>query len=308
MGVRKANLFLIGAAKSGTTALQKMLSEHPDISPLAIKEPGHFCTDLRTTNFSPAYNRLTQWDEAKYFAESPLKEAHLAFVEDPEHYQMLVDHAPATTYVLDASTAYLYSEVAAAELAQYHPEAKLIAILRNPIERAYSHYTMALKYGMEREQPYAAFDREAQLDRAQWGVDECYLELGNYAEQLERYKSHFAENQLLVLFHEDLQKNPQKVLKQVAEFLDLPTFAPVEPVRSNEGSVPKYPAINRMGMRLIAPIRQALPKESVKALKSLMQKAPEALPADARQLLQDYYQPKNEALEQLLHIELQHWK
>ena len=60
----KANLFLIGAAKSGTTALAATLGQHPAIAPLPIKEPGHFSTDLRTPVFSSRYNRLLQWDEA----------------------------------------------------------------------------------------------------------------------------------------------------------------------------------------------------------------------------------------------------
>jgi len=69
----KANLFLIGAAKSGTTALASSLGQHPAIASLPIKEPGHFSTDLRIPVFSSRYNRLLQWDEAAYFKKHALK-------------------------------------------------------------------------------------------------------------------------------------------------------------------------------------------------------------------------------------------
>ena len=109
----KANLFLIGAAKSGTTSLAATLAKHPAIAPLPIKEPGHFSTDLRTPVFSSRYNRLLQWDEAAYFKKAPLEERHIGFVESELNYQKLVNQAltsnPDSKYVLDASTAYLYS-------------------------------------------------------------------------------------------------------------------------------------------------------------------------------------------------------
>ena len=102
----KVNLFLIGAAKSGTTALAASLAKHPAIAPLPIKEPGHFSTDLRTPVFSSRYNRLLQWDEASYFKRVPLEERHIGFVESESNYQKLVDQTSTKQsdhkYVLDA--------------------------------------------------------------------------------------------------------------------------------------------------------------------------------------------------------------
>ena len=139
----KANLFLIGAAKSGTTALAATLGQHPAIAPLPIKEPGHFSTDLRTPVFSSRYNRLLQWDEAAYFKKAPFEERHIGFVESELNYQKLVNQAltsnPDSKYVLDASTAYLYSANAPAQLRHYAADAQIVLLLRNPIERAYSH-------------------------------------------------------------------------------------------------------------------------------------------------------------------------
>ena len=210
----KANLFLIGAAKSGTTALSSTLGQHPAIAPLPIKEPGHFSTDLRTPAFSSQYNRLVQWDEAAYFKKAHLEDRHIGFVDSELNYQKLVDHAiaknPDVNYVLDASTSYLYSAKAPAELRHYAPEGKIVLILRNPIERAYSHYTMALKYGMEQEGPLQAFKREAALHPAHWGQDECYLELGHYAKQLQRWLECFPLDQLHIIWYDDFTARSAK--------------------------------------------------------------------------------------------------
>ena len=145
----KANLFLIGAAKSGTTALAATLAKHPAIAPLAIKEPCHFSTDLRTPVFSTQYNRLVQWDEAAYFKKAHLDDRHIGFIESELNYQKLVDQAisknPDANYVLDASTSYLYSAKAPVELRHYAPEAKIVLILRNPVAVSYTHLTLPTK-------------------------------------------------------------------------------------------------------------------------------------------------------------------
>lgn len=307
-----ANVFLIGAAKAGTTALAEMLAQHPQIAGMPIKEPGHFCTDLRPEAFSKAYNRLIQWNEADYFGEAELKERHIGFVEERSHYHRLCQQAqakkPEATHILDASTAYLYSAQAVKELAHYNNKAKIIVLLRNPIDRAWSHYTMALKYGMESEAPLAAFKREAALEQAQWGRDECYLELGNYAQQLKRWKEKFGEKHLLVVFHEDLKNTPQKVLNRITEFLDLPTFVATKAKATNEGSVPKYPKMNALGMRVVAPIREKLPKEMISAMKKVLQaKAPD-LDDDVARWLKQHYNEEMAELATLLNLNLTHWK
>ena len=307
-----ANVFIIGAAKAGTTALANMLSQHPQIAGMPIKEPGHFCTDLRPEVFSKSYRRLIQWDEREYFSQHTLTHRHIGFVEERSHYHRLCQQAqaqkPGATHILDASTAYLYSKLAPKELVHYNSKAKIIVLLRNPVDRAWSHYTMALKYGMESEAPLKAFMREAALSPAQWGRDECYLELGNYAQQLRRWKEKFGDKHLLIIFHEDLKNKPQKVLDLITVFLDLPTFVPTKVDALNVGSVPKYPKLNSFGMRLVAPIREKLPKELVRGMKKMMQtKAPD-LDDDVAFWLEQYYNEELAQLAALINLNLTHWK
>jgi hypothetical protein len=308
----KANLFLIGAAKSGTTALSSTLGQHPAIAPLPIKEPGHFSTDLRTPAFSSQYNRLVQWDEAAYFKKAHLEDRHIGFVDSELNYQKLVDHAiaknPDVNYVLDASTSYLYSAKAPAELRHYAPEGKIVLILRNPIERAYSHYTMALKYGMEQESPLQAFKREAALHPAHWGQDECYLELGQYAKQLQRWLECFPLDQLHIIWYEDFTADPQKAMDALMKYLDLPTFVLQNTDQLNVGAVPKYATLNKWAMRTLGPLREKLPKSLVHWLKRKTQVAAQELDSETRSFLVEALTEQIEQLEALTGKDLNHWK
>ena len=308
----KANLFLIGAAKSGTTALSSTLGQHPAIAPLPIKEPGHFSTDLRTPAFSSQYNRLVQWDEAAYFKKAHLEDRHIGFVDSELNYQKLVDHAiaknPDVNYVLDASTSYLYSAKAPAELRHYAPEGKIVLILRNPIERAYSHYTMALKYGMEQESPLQAFKREAALHPAHWGQDECYLELGQYAKQLQRWLECFPLDQLHIIWYEDFTADPQKAMDALMKYLDLPTFVLQNTDQLNVGAVPKYATLNKWAMRTLGPLREKLPKSLVYWLKRKTQVAAQELDFETRSFLVEALTEQIEQLEALTGKDLNHWK
>ena len=308
----KANLFLIGAAKSGTTALASSLGQHPAIASLPIKEPGHFSTDLRIPVFSSRYNRLLQWDEAAYFKKARLEERHIGFVESESNYQKLVDQAittyPNANYVLDASTAYLYSANAPAQLRHYAPDAKIVLILRNPVERAYSHYTMALKYGMEQEEPLQAFKREAEFNPAHCGQDECYLELGQYAKQLERWLECFPLDQLHIIWYDDFTADPQKAMNALMKYLDLPTFVVQQSDQLNAGAVPKYATLNKWAMRGLGPLREKLPKSLVHWLKKKTQVAAPELDPETRSFLAEAFTEQIEQLAALTGKDLNHWK
>lgn len=304
----KANLFLIGAAKAGTTALAEMLGSHPEIASLAIKEPGHFCTDLRPAQFSDSYNQMLQWDEEAYFSKAHYEQRHMGFVESATHYNHLVAAASKGTYVLDASTAYLYSETAAQQVHTYHPNAKIIAVLRNPVSRAYSHYNMALKYGKEQRSFVDALQAESQLERAQWGQHECYLELGNYAQQLRSWRETFPAGQILILLHDELKANPESVWDRVLHFLDLDTQTKPQLGESNVGEVPTGALSSWFIRNLGAKGARMLPRSLKPLLKSWLLSPPEPIGDDAQRFLVRYFAPTIDALEADLDIDLTHWK
>jgi hypothetical protein len=300
----RVNLFLIGAAKSGTTALSEVLSHHKEIASMAIKEPGHFCTDVYEKGFSKAYDRLLHWSEKAYF-ERDFQKRHMSFIKERENYDKLVESASNSRFILDASTAYLPSKKAAENVAGYNSEAKIIICLRNPITRAYSHFNMAVKYGKEKRSFLEALKDEAELN-ARWGWEECYLELGMYAPQIKRWFQHFDQKQIHIVWHDQMLINPINTLQEVQKFLGLS-----EPLKLAEeihgAEVPK----NKFAKMLVGFGPRAasiLPAELKQKAKNLLLEKPKVMNDAARSFLLRYFAASIEELEVLLNRDLTHWK
>ena len=285
-----------------------MLGNHPQISPLAIKEPGHFCDDIYAEGFSASYQKMLRWDEAQYFKADALDQRHMAFVQGNENYDRLVSEAADAQYILDASTAYLPSLNAAENIAGYNAEAKVIVSLRNPATRAYSHYNMARKYGKEQRSFLAAIKAEGALEKARWGWDECYLELGQYANQLQRWLECFPLDQLHIIWYDDFTANPQKAMDGLMKYLDLPTFVLQQTDQLNVGAVPKYTTLNKWAMRTLSPLREKLPKSLVHWLKKKTQVAAPELDPETRSFLAEAFTEQIEQLAALTGKDLNHWK
>ena len=127
----KANLFIVGAQKTGTTTLHYQLSQHSQIQMSAVKEPGYFCTDL-------------QRESDKFLGERvgfPFREK--------KQYKKLFSEPHNFEYNGEASSLYLYSKTAAQEIRDYNPDAKIIVILRDPVEFLYSLHFQYVKEGVE---------------------------------------------------------------------------------------------------------------------------------------------------------------
>ncbi len=308
----KVNVFLIGAAKAGTTALSELLAHHEDIAPMAIKEPSHFCKDVHEINFTPSYERMLDWNEGTYFSKSKLSKRHIGFVSSPNNYTLLLKEALSSgsaSHVLDASTAYLYSETAAKEVFRYNPAARIIVTLRNPVTRAYSHYNMARKYGKEKRTFFKAIQDESILDRAIWGIDECYLELGDYHQQLQRWTALFPKEQILVLFHDDLLSEPQNTMDRVCEFLDISAKTLTEVSEANTAEVPRSRLVSALLLGSLSSfIATVLPPILKKRVKPLILKKPESMDDASRTFLVHYFASANQALEKALNSSLKHWK
>lgn len=166
---------IVGAARSGTTSLWRYLSAHPDVFVPEEKEI-HFFSDNRL------FPRGVDW-YADLFAAGNGKKA-----------------------VGESSPTYLYTEEAAARMASCVPDARLVAILRNPVDRAYSHYLHARYHLWEERTFREAVDGErAAPNGMAWPY---YLMIGRYHPQLTRLTEHFAREQLLVLLFEDLIEDP----------------------------------------------------------------------------------------------------
>ncbi|MCA9864064.1 MAG: sulfotransferase [Thermomicrobiales bacterium] len=201
--VTAPDFVIVGAQRGGTTSLHAYLRAHPDIKTPAKKEL-HFLTDR--------FERGPEW----YIGQFPAV-------------------VPCGTLVGEATPYALFHPCAPLRLHNVAPEARVIALLRNPVDRAYSHYLHERARGHEalsfedavRAERERLTGLEAQLASGNLTVSEAhkrasYLARGRYARQLERWLAIFPRDRLLVLRSEDLYADPETVTRRVTDFLGLP--------------------------------------------------------------------------------------
>jgi hypothetical protein len=195
--MRWPNLFVVGAPKAATTSLHAYLDRHPEVAMAPDKEPFFF-------------------DEALDEVDGPDQRR--------EREQAYLDRFAAADderYLGEASPFYLVHPQAPARIHERVPGARIVASLRDPVERAFSHYLMEHREGRIDEPFPAAVERELageELDRA---ASTRLVAPGRYADGLERYLDAFGEDQVFVLLVDDLGEDPHGLLGELAGFLDL---------------------------------------------------------------------------------------
>jgi hypothetical protein len=228
---RLPDFLIIGAPRCGTTALHRFLDQHPRLVMSDPKEPHHLCFAGDALGFAgPGDERLRrEWlsDEADYRA--------LFAGIDP--------HRRAG----EASTTYLWCRGAPARAGELlGPGVRMIALLRDPAERAWSTFHYLRREGFEPcEDLRDALAREEERARAGWAPMWRYVELGRYAEQLERWLAVFPREQLLVLRQDDLEAEPERVLREVFAFLGVEGHRPEVDVRVNPSGTIRSPLVHR---------------------------------------------------------------
>lgn len=239
------DFIIIGAQKCGTTSLYQYLIQHPQVVPASQKELHFF--DL---NFAQGVD----WYCQQFKPISP------GFITG------------------EASPYYIFHPLVAQRIYNLFPQVKLIALLRNPVERAISHYYHEVRLGFEKLGLWDAIAQESprlKEETAKMLADDnyysynhqhyTYLSRGIYVEQLKHWMQFFPKEQFLVLPSEELYNQPNQVLNQVLEFLELPSYQLTQYDKYNSG---KYPEIN----------------------------------PETRQQLQEYFQPYNQQLEEFLGV------
>jgi hypothetical protein len=235
---------VLGAAKAGTTSLYDHLRQHPEVFVTRVKEPRFFAYDGRPL---PAGGPGREW-------------IHDATVADPAAYEALFDGAAGAKARGEASPVYLYSAHAAARIAARVPDARLVAILRDPAERAFSHYLHLRRDAVEPCDSFAeALAREPERIAADWDWSFHYRAVGFYDAQLARYAARFPPENLHVELYEDLAEDPAAVARRVFSFLGVDdAFAPDVRARLNAGGVPKEGAAWDVATRYDHPVRRLL--------------------------------------------------
>jgi len=224
----KANLFVVGAMKAGTTSFMEALAHHPDIYVSPVKEPHYFIDELPKLLYEPS--RFFNLDD--YFQTDFPKPLHIANLKKKEHYDQLFSLSNQEKYLTEGSTMYLHGPEAAQKIHHYNPQAKIIILTREPVERAYSHYKMLT--GLSRETRSFQEVIETELD----GYKEnnlpwySYIEMSSYKEAIHRYKGLFQD--VLVLSFEQLLADKDFTLDTVANFLDIEEFENIKVGHTNK--------------------------------------------------------------------------
>ena len=219
------NFLIIGAAKSGTTALHQYLQQHPQIYMTPSKETNFFAFEGEEMNFQGC------GDEA-------LKEFSIT---DIATYQAQFDRVQDELAIGEACPSYLYLPQAATRIKKYIPDARLIVILRNPIERAYANFLHIVRDDREPHQDFAlALQEEATRIANNWEWFWHYKQIGFYGKQLHRYYALFPQEQIKLYLYEDLKAKPLELLQDIFHFLEVDaTFIPDMALRPNKSGMPK---------------------------------------------------------------------
>ena len=206
----KPNFFLAGAPKAGTTSLCSYLAQHPQVFMSPVKEPCYFAAEVRPENFA-----------------EPYREASPNLISDWPSYLRLFQDADAATAIGEASVCYLWSPTAAARIADRVPGARILLVLRDPAERAFSQYL----HGVAKGRITGGFGEH--LDASLRDTAGCFcptypfLQFGHYAVQIRRYLAHFPAAQLQIELYEDFQRTPSDFYRRILGFLGVdPDFVP----------------------------------------------------------------------------------
>ena len=298
------DFFVVGAARSATTSLHYYLQQHPEIVMSATKEPNHFVFDHDDRPARP-------------LIESPSIIAKS--VADRAAYEALFAGARPTQRLGEASPLYLYVPEAAANIQAEVPDARIIALLRNPIDRAYSHHMHI--HRLPREETVPAFRRACADeianadDGSRYGVGSHVLRMGRYAEQLERYLDRFGRESVAVLAYESFQREPTNGLARICSLLGVADHTFETDVNYNSAGVTKNAVtawasgtVRRMQPRIkaILPARAAATVGRIRAKYDRPSAAP-PLPDDLRAQLVEWFAPSVEALRALDVVDTSVW-
>jgi hypothetical protein len=298
------NFLVIGAAKSGTDSLYGMLDQHPEVHMSPNKEPMFFVAEGQPqVPYKGPGDReaLIRWD---------------SWVSTRERYESLFAGAKDEKAIGEASTWYLYDEHAPLRIRRHIPDAKLIAILRNPAERAYSAFTMLHRDGRETTMDFIqALAAEERRVAAGWEPMWHYRRMGFYFKQLVRYLGIFRRERILVLLQDDLNSRPVETLRDVFAFLGVDqTFEPDASERRNVSLVPDHSTYHRFvegPSPLKAAGRALLPLAARQRIKRMLptstMRKPEPIPPQARAMLVDEFRDDVLALQGLLDRDLESW-
>jgi hypothetical protein len=294
---RLPNFFIVGAPKCATTSMDRYLAQHPDVFMASWKEPHYFAGDL----YPPG--ETFGW----------------------EAYRNLFAEAGDERIVGESSVFYLLSRKAAHEIRAFRPDAKILVMLRNPIDLLSSHHSQLVYEGFEEIQDFATALAREPIRKAEDGPSPVYYrrvrhyrDVAALGTQLAQILEVFPREQVHVVIHDDLIQDTLCEYRKVLSFLGVdPEFAPDLSVR-NPNKAPRNAALRDFlrntpdwvtaTSRVLLPSRQLRieVKRALKRANTRVQPRAE-VPEQVREQLAQELRPEVERLSALLDRDLTHW-
>lgn len=294
------NFLIIGAARSGTTALARFLQQHPQVFVCSPKEP-HFMAfaGQRVAFQGPGDDSMMN---------------RVAVTELGDYEKLFAPAGPALAIGEGSVSTLYYCEQSIPNVRRHAPEARFVAILRNPIERAYSSFLYMTSRGFESESDFErALDDEPRRIGAGWHHIWHYTRMGLYASQVGAFQTAFGNSRIKVFLSEDLESQPEQLFSELFQFLEVQAdFVPDTRDEVNRSGKPKNRILHRV-MKAVSQTRML--KQCVKSLvpaglrdkiRNWNLRRP-TMPARARDRLRDLFRSDVGELETLLQRDLRHW-
>ena len=196
----KVDFFIVGAPKAGTTSLYHYLNQHPSIEMSRIKEPNFFSS--------------TSIKESGTYYNSTI-------VDNYEDYHLLFNSKNKGVLFGEASVSYLFYNDVANKIKKYNPASRIIIVLRNPIERAFSHYLMDYRLGLVTQR----FENIVNSFQENIGnknyLYQQYIQSGKYSEQVLSYINKFRRDHVLIIDYNKFTQDKHKIVKDIYSFLEV---------------------------------------------------------------------------------------
>jgi hypothetical protein len=262
-----------------------------------IKEPCFFAPEITFDNFAEDTRKVMEREAhgLQEYLDGPMTEPRFGgVVLHREQYLKLFKNVRGERAIGEASVCYLWSEQAALNIRKEIPDARIIMILRNPAERAFSQYLHAVSNGLFSGSFREMLQTSLTMRTSKFGVLYPFLELGMYHEQVKRYQGLFPSDSLKICLFEDYQKHQDSFVKDLFRFLQVdPDFSPDFSIKHLELQLPRFKSFGRFVRRhrLGKSLRQVVPRSLRPLLRSLYYKKRRALllePTDRKTLIEHY--------------------
>lgn len=287
---------IIGAQKCGTSALYDLLAQHPDVYMAPHKEPHFFAWFGRPYDLTGPAARRAAWQ----------------IVHRREDYEALFDGARPDQARGEASTGYMQEPVAAGHIADTIPDVRLIAVLRDPVARAWSAFHHARRDGVEPlDDLLAAVAAEPERIQQRWRGMTYYVTTGLYARALRPFLQRFPPHQLRLYLLDDLRRDPTAVLRDMFDHIGVDPDAEIDTARrAGAGRIVRSPRLD-LAARRSAParwLRRHLPEAPLRRLYALINQRPDTgVPTHVRRELAPRFAPDIAELSALLGRDLSAW-